>query len=101
MPSAPTSRPPSPRARIEDVSRPLLARLHALPRLLIPVATLVLVAIGAFAPAPVAMVAFVVLLGFIAWIAYLSWPAVPTSGRLMRLAMLVLVVVLAATRFNG
>jgi hypothetical protein len=100
MSSAPTSRPDSLRYRIERTSRPLLARLHALPRLLTPAATLVLIALGAFAPAPVALVAFVVLFLFIAWIAYLSWPIVPTSGRLLRLFMLVLIVVLAVLRFQ-
>ena len=101
MPSAPTSPPSSLRAQVETASRPILARLHALPRLLVPLGTLVLVAIGAFAPAPVALLAFAVVFLFIAWIAYLSWPAVPISGRLMRLAMLVMIVVLALSRFRG
>ena len=101
MPSAPTSPPASLRAQVETVSRPILARLHALPRLLVPLGTLVLVAIGAFAPVPVALLAFAVVFLFIAWIAYLSWPAVPVPGRLMRLAMLVLIVVLALSRFSG
>jgi hypothetical protein len=35
---------------------------------------------------------------FVGWIAYLSWPAVPASGRLLRVAMVVLVVALAVTR---
>jgi len=100
MSSAPTSRPDSLRTWIERTSRPLLAQLHALPRLLTPAATLVLIALGAFAPAPLALVAFVILFLFISWIAYLSWPIVPTSGRLMRLAMLLLIVVLAVLRFQ-
>jgi hypothetical protein len=101
MPPAPPTRPVTLRSQVEATSRPLLARLHALPRLLIPLGTLLLVVVGAFAPAPVASVAFAVLFCFIAWIAYLSWPAVPVSGRLMRLAMLALIVVLAALRFRG
>ena len=101
MSSTPTSRPTTSRSRIEAASRPVLARLHALPRLLVPLGTLVLVAIGAFAPVPVALLAFAVVFLFIAWIAYLSWPAVPISGRLMRLAMLVMIVVLALSRFRG
>jgi hypothetical protein len=101
MSSAPSSRPPSLRAQVETASRPVLARLHALPRLLIPLGTVVLIAVGAFAPAPLALVAFAVLFLFIAWIAYLSWPAVPFSGRLMRLAMLALIVVLAVVSLNG
>lgn len=77
----------------------MLARMHALPRLVTPAVTLVLVVIGAFAPIPVAMVAFALVFLFIGWIAYLSWPVAPTTGRLMRLAMLALIVILASTRF--
>ena len=72
--------------------------MHALPRLLVPLGTLVFIAIGAFAPLPYALVAFAVVFGFIGWIAYLSWPVVVLSGRLMRIAMLVLIFVLAVTR---
>jgi hypothetical protein len=79
----------------------VLARLHALPRLLVPVATLVLIAIGAFAPTPLSLVAFALLFGFIAWIAYLSWPVVPVSGRLLRLFMLVLIVALAVASLRS
>lgn len=95
MSPAPSTRPSPLRARVEAASRPALARLHALPRLLIPLATLVLIAVGAFAPAPVALVAFALVFAFVAWIAYLSWPVVPVSGRLLRLAMLALIVALA------
>jgi hypothetical protein len=101
MSSAHPTRPRPLRTQIESVSRPVLARLHALPRLLIPLATIVLIAVGAFAPAPLALAAFGLLFLFIAWIAYLSWPVVPVSGRVMRLFMLVLIVALALLRFQG
>lgn len=95
--------PPAPstrlRTRVERASLPLLTRLHAVPRLLVPLATLALVALGAFAPLAVALLALLVVLLFIAWIAYLSWPVVGWSGRLIRVAMILLVVGLAATRF--
>jgi hypothetical protein len=96
MSSAP--QPRSVRSRIELASRGMLTRLHKLPRLLVPAGTVLLIAIGAFAPLPLALVAFVVLFVFIAWVGYLSWPVVTLSGRLMRIAMLVLVVVLATLR---
>ncbi len=101
MSTAPTSRPDSLRTRIETASRPLLARLHALPRLLTPALTLVLIALGAFGPTSIALGAFVLLFLFIAWIAYLSWPVVPTSAKVMRAFMLVLIVVLATLRFQS
>lgn len=88
------------RSQVESASRPLLLRLHALPRLLIPIGTLVLIGIGAFTPMPYALIAFGIAFVFVAWIAYLAWPAVPWSGRLIRLAMLALLVALAAVRFR-
>lgn len=83
---------------MERVSRPALVRLTALPRLLIPVATLALIAVGAFAPLPVALTAFAAVFLFITWITYLSWPAVSTGGKVLRGVMLALIVVLAVTR---
>lgn len=85
------------RTQVEQVSRPLLVRLHALPRPVVPIATLVLVAVGALAPTPVALVALAIVFCFVAWIAYLSWPAVPTSGRVLRVVMLALIIGVALT----
>lgn len=93
------SRPSSFRQQVEVTTRPLLLRLHALPRPLVPLVTVVLIAVGVFAPLPVAMVALGLVLVFVGWIAYLSWPAVPASGRVVRLLMIGLVAVLGATRF--
>ncbi len=100
--SGPGRRPHQPtlRSRVETTSRPLLLHLHALPRLIVPVGTLVLIAIGAFAPMPYALVGFAIAFLFIAWVAYLAWPAVTWSGRLLRLAMLALLVALAAVQFR-
>lgn len=89
---------PTFRQSLERVSRPALVRLTALPRFLIPVATLALVAVGAFAPLPVAVAAFALVFLFISWITYLSWTAVTTGGKVLRVAMLALIVVLAVTR---
>ncbi len=83
---------------MERVSRPFLVRLTALPRLVIPIVTLALVAVGAFAPLPIAVLAFAVVFLFIAWISYLSWPAIPISGKAIRAVMLALIVILAITR---
>ncbi len=86
------------RRRVESASRPALVRLHALPRPLVPLLTVVLVAVGLLAPLALGLVALAVVLAFVAWIAFLSWPAVPLSGRLMRLLMLGLVVAMAFLR---
>lgn len=101
MLSAPPTSPESLRARIEGVSRPVLVRLHGLPRLLVPLGTVLLIVLGAFAPLPYGLLALGLLFVFLVWIAYLSWPAVPAAGRLLRLTMLVLVVVFAVLRLGG
>jgi hypothetical protein len=91
---------PSPlRARLEDVSRPLLVRLTALPRQAVPLASVVLFAVAILAPAPLAAVALVLIGLFLVWLTFLAWPALQVSGKLMRLVMLGLVVVLGLTRF--
>jgi hypothetical protein len=91
---------PSPlRARLEDVSRPLLVRLTRMPRQAVPLATVVLFAVAILAPAPVAVVALAVIAVFLLWLTFLAWPAVGVGGKLMRVVMLGLVVVLGLTRF--
>jgi len=94
------ARPPEPsvRASVERSTRPLLVRLHALPRPLVPLVTVLLVAVGVLAPPAVGVAALGVVALFVAWIAYLSWPVVTTGGRVLRLAMVALVVLLALSR---
>jgi hypothetical protein len=87
------------RARLEVASRPLLVRLTALPRQAVPLASVVLFAVAVLAPAPVAVVALLLIGLFLVWLTFLAWPAVGVGGRLMRLAMVGLVVVLGLTRF--
>ncbi|WP_152360474.1 DUF6703 family protein [Microlunatus speluncae] len=94
----PETSQPSLRQSMERISRPALVRLTALPRLVVPLVTLALVAVGAFAPLPIAIPAFVLVFLFIAWISYLSWPAVTTSGKIIRAIMLVLIIILTITR---
>ena len=96
MPDRPV---PSPtRRRLEEVSRPPLVRLTALPKSVVPIATVVLLAVGVLAPPEVGLVALGLVALFVAWLTYLAWPAVRAGGRLVRLLMLALVLVLAATR---
>jgi uncharacterized protein DUF6703 len=97
MPAAtPTS--PTLRQQVERTSKPLLLRLHRLPRAVVPLATVALVLVGVLAPPAVGVLALAVVALFVSWIAYLSWPVVAGSGRLLRFAMVALVVVLALSR---
>ncbi|SDT03531.1 hypothetical protein SAMN04488543_2894 [Friedmanniella luteola] len=96
MPAGPTT--PTLRTSVERTTRPLLLRLHALPRAVVPLATIALIAVGVLAPPAVGLVALAVVGIFVAWIAYLSWPVVPASGRVLRVVMLGLVVGLGLSR---
>jgi hypothetical protein len=89
----------SSRKQIEDLSRPTLVKLSAMPKLVVPLGTLVLVVLGLFAPLPIALPALGLVFIFFLWIAYLSWPVVSTGGKVLRGVMLGLVVAMAASRF--
>jgi hypothetical protein len=93
-----TSATPTLRQQVERTSKPLLLRLHQLPRAVVPLATVALVLVGVLAPPAVGLVALAVVALFVSWIAYLSWPVVTGGGRLVRVTMVALVVVLAASR---
>jgi len=89
----------SSRKQIEDLSRPTLVKLSTMPKLVVPLGTLVLVALGLFAPLPIALPALALVFVFFLWISYLSWPVVSTGGKVLRGVMLGLVVAMAASRF--
>ena len=91
--------PSSTRRQIEKASRSTLVRLSSLPKPVVPLGTLVLVALGLFAPLPIAIPALALVFLFFVWIAYLSWPVVSTGGKVLRGVMLGLVIAMAATRF--
>ena len=90
--------PSSTRRQIEKASRSTLVRLSSLPKPVVPLGTLVLVALGLFAPLPIAIPALALVFLFFVWIAYLSWPVVSTGGKVLRGVMLGLVIAMAATR---
>lgn len=87
------------RTRLEVASRPLLVRLTALPKQAVPLASIVLFAVAVLAPAPLAVAALVVIGLFLLWLTFLAWPAVGVGGRLMRVVMVGLVVVVGLNRF--
>lgn len=91
----------STRRQVEDVSRPTLVKLSSMPKAVVPLGTLVLVALGLFAPLPIALPALALVFVFFLWIAYLSWPVVSTGGKVLRGVMLGLVIAMAASRFTS
>ena len=86
------------RARITKASYPLIARLHAMPKLTLPLMTVALVAIGAFAAPIVAVPALLVLALLLGWLAFLSWPVVTNGSRAMRMFGVLVILFFAISR---
>lgn len=99
------------RAAIERASVPLLKRLALLPTWLPMLVIAALILVGAFLGGPLVedgsvRIAGVIGLGLIGlalvalfWLLYLSWPHLTTSLRMMRIAVLVLLLVIVITQF--
>jgi hypothetical protein len=65
-------------------------------------AVLVVLLLAGFALANwVGGVAALLVLAFVGWLAYLSWPSLGISGRLLRGAMVIFLLILAADRFGA
>jgi len=93
---------PSPfRSMIERRSAPLLLALRRLPGWVPFLALLALVLGGLFAPAPLGAALLAILALIVGWVTYLAWPALAPPGRLLRLAVLALMLVAAARRAIG
>ncbi len=91
--------PSSTRRQIEQASRRARGAVSSRRSRRRPLASVLLVALGLFAPLPIALPALALVLLFFLWIAYLSWPVVSTSGKVLRGVMVGLVIAMAATRF--
>lgn len=89
------------RAAVNERSRPLLATLSRLPRIVVSAVVLLLMVVGLAAPLAIALPAFAVLAAFVGWLAYLSWPALDTRGRLIRTLLLAVVLGAAALQVAG
>jgi hypothetical protein len=83
---------------IERRSAPLLHALRGLPGWVPFLVLLALVLGGLFAPAPLGAALLAILALVIGWLIYLAWPALAPAGRLVRLAVLALVLVAAVRR---
>jgi hypothetical protein len=85
------------RRRIDQASLPLMTKLSNLPRL-VPFLILLGLLVGGLLKGGLAgFVLMSLAAAFVAWVLYLSWPRLSGSERIMRLAVLLLAVVMAAT----
>lgn len=83
------------RSRIEHASYPLMERVNALPRAVVLVVLIGVLAVGVLAPAPWSGVAFLLVSLFVGWLLYLTWPRLTLPERLLRFAVLALAAAVA------
>ncbi|HEX6934825.1 MAG TPA: DUF6703 family protein [Streptosporangiaceae bacterium] len=86
------------RTSIEQRSATPLLWLHQLPRWLLPVLAVVLLVTGLAVGGWGGAIALCGLAGVLAWLATLSWPRLSTQGRLLRVAAVAAVLVIAVIR---
>ena len=93
------------RKRLEKASAPYLARVHALPRWVLPVFMTIILLIGLLAnpnESPGLLIGFFALLFiglFLTWLLALSWPLLTRSSRVLRVLVAVLIFYTAFSRF--
>ncbi len=80
------------RRQVERRSAPVLLWLSSRPRALLPLAVVALLVGGLAAPQAYAVPLLLLLVVLLAWLSYLSWPALPPGARVVRAAVLAMVV---------
>ena len=83
------------RRRIERSSARALVLLHQQPVWLPPGVVALLLVVGLAVPGWLGAVALILVAAFLGWLAALSWPRVDRGGRLLRLAAVTGVLVVA------
>ena len=86
------------RRSVERRSAPLLVWLSSRPKLLLPVASLLLLVGGLAAPPVVGVPLLLVLLAVVGWLTYLSWPVVEGGARVLRVVTLGLLLAAVLSR---
>ncbi|ADB31548.1 hypothetical protein Kfla_2474 [Kribbella flavida DSM 17836] len=100
--STSSSQPVSPlRQRVTKASYPVVAKLHAMPKLTLPAITLALALLGVFTPVAIAVPALIVLALLLAWLGFLSWPVVTNGQRAVRVFTVLVIVLFAVSRIAG
>ena len=104
QPSPATPPPGGFRPALERFSAPLLIKLHAMPRWLVPILLAVFLFFGLIASGPWALLG-AVFLGidalFVAWLSALAWPVLTPGSRLARVVVVVVLVGLTILKATG
>jgi hypothetical protein len=89
------------RERFEDVSRPILLQMQALPGFLIPVTLGILLFFGLTLNATWSGILLIVIALFLFWLTAVSWPRITTGSRILRIVVDVAVLVLGVLKLMG
>ena len=88
------------RRRVEQRSTLLLARVGSLPTWFPLVVVLGLTLAGLLIRGPVGALLLAVLALLLGWLAYLGWPALKPNGRLVRVAVVIVVLAAAVRQYT-
>ncbi len=86
------------RSRIEQLSTPLVTRMSHLPAILPFLVMMAVLLTGVFLGGVLGACLLVLPIVFLGWLLYLTWPHLRTAERLLRLAVLLLVLGIAVTQ---
>lgn len=89
------------RKRLETASAPLLVRLHTMPRFLVPLLLLSSLLLGFMTTGIVSYVALLFVALFVSWLLLLSWPLLEPGARLLRSAVVVMLLGVILSRVIG
>ena len=88
------------RKSIEILSTPALLKLNSMPRIIVPLLMLSFLMVGLFVPGPLGGT-FILIVGlFVGWLLFLSWPLLASKARLIRLAVVALIIVSAISQIT-
>ncbi|MEO3868441.1 DUF6703 family protein [Nonomuraea sp. B12E4] len=79
---------------------PMTFLFTQVPRWVAPVVLVILLLAGFAVANWLGGVAALLVLAFVGWLAFLSWPSLGISGKVLRIAVLIFLVLLMATRFG-
>ncbi|GGK44561.1 hypothetical protein Ppa06_00190 [Planomonospora parontospora subsp. parontospora] len=89
------------RQKVERFSAAPLVFLFQLPRWVPPLLLVVLLLAGFAVPSFWGGLAVLPVIAFVGWLAYMSWPSLAIKGRILRIALLTFLLLLAADRFGA
>jgi len=89
------------RTRVEASSAPLLLRLHTMPRFLVPLLLVSSLLLGFMTTGIISYFALLFVALFVTWLLFLSWPLLEPRARILRSAVVVMLLAVIVSRVLG